>query len=65
MTAITADQAVVTQQLGGAAVASGSPTANPAPSPSATPNGGAPVPLPTSISGQSADQSTCSVGQTG
>jgi LCP family protein required for cell wall assembly len=65
MTALTADQAVVTQQLGGAAVARGSPTATPTPSPSATPNGGAPVPLPTSISGQSADQSTCSAGQTG
>ncbi|MES1212525.1 MAG: LCP family protein [Leifsonia sp.] len=65
MSALTADQAVVTHQLGGAAVPSGSPTATPAPTPSATPNGGAPVPLPTSISGQSADQSTCSAGQTG
>jgi anionic cell wall polymer biosynthesis LytR-Cps2A-Psr (LCP) family protein len=65
MAALTADQAVVTHQLGGAAVTSGSPTAKPTPTPSATPNGGAPVPLPTSISGQSADQSTCSAGQTG
>lgn len=65
-TAIAADQAVVAQKLGGAAVANGAkPTSSPAPSPSATPNGGAPVPLPTSISGQAADQSTCSAGQTG
>ena len=67
MTALAADQAVVTQQLGGAAVANGSPkpTSSPTPSASATPNGGVPVPLPTSISGQSAEQSTCSAGQTG
>ena len=67
MTALAADQAVTVQQLGGAAVANGSPTPNatPTPSASATPNGGAPVPLPTSISGQAADQSTCSAGQTG
>lgn len=67
MTALTADQAVVTQQLGGAAVANGPASASPTPTPSAsaTPNGGVPVPLPTSISGQSADQSTCSAGQTG
>ncbi len=67
MTALAADQAVVVQKLGGAAVANGTakPSATPAPSPSATPNGGVPVPLPTSISGQAADQSTCSAGQTG
>ncbi len=67
MTALAADHAVVTSQLGGAAVASGTgaPSATPTPSASATPNGGAPVPLPTSISGQAADQSTCSAGQTG
>jgi LCP family protein required for cell wall assembly len=69
MTALAADQAVAVQQLGGAAVANGkpatSPSATPGPSASATPNGGAPVPLPTSISGQAADQSTCSAGQTG
>jgi LCP family protein required for cell wall assembly len=69
MTALTADQAVVTQQLGGAAVANGpakpGSTASPGPSPSATPNGGVPVPLPTTISGQSADQSTCSAGHNG
>lgn len=71
MTALVADQAVVTQQLGGAAVANGSskptskPTSQPSPSASATPQGGVPVPLPSSISGQAADQSTCSAGQTG
>ena len=70
MTALAADQAVVTQQLGGAAVANGStptskPGSTPKPSASATPNGGVPVPLPTTISGQAADQSTCSAGQTG
>ena len=65
--ALAADQAVVTQQLGGAAVANGTPapSATPTPSASATPNGGVPVPLPSSISGQAADQSTCSSGQTG
>jgi len=57
---------VVTQQLGGAAVANGpKPSSSPSPSASATPNGGVPVPLPSSISGQAADQSTCSAGQTG
>jgi len=67
MTALANDQAVVTQQLGGAAVANGTPkpSSTPTPSASATPNGGVPVPLPTSISGQAADQSTCSAGQTG
>ncbi|HEY4152090.1 MAG TPA: LCP family protein [Pseudolysinimonas sp.] len=67
MTALAADQAVVTHQLGGAAVSNGSATPSPSPTPSAsaTPDGGAPVPLPTSISGQSADQSTCSAGRTG
>jgi LCP family protein required for cell wall assembly len=67
MTALAADQAVVTQQLGGAAVANGTtkPGSSPTPSASATPNGGVPVPLPTTISGQAADQSTCSAGQTG
>ena len=67
MTALANDQAVVTQQLGGAAVASGTPkpSSSPTPSASATPTGGVPVPLPTSISGQAADQSTCSAGQTG
>jgi LCP family protein required for cell wall assembly len=67
MTALAADQAVTVQQLGGAAVANGSstPSVTPTPSASATPNGGVPVPLPSSISGQAADQSTCSAGQTG
>ncbi len=66
MTALAADQAVTTQQLGSAAVASGTtPSSTPNPSPSATPKGGVPVPLPSSISGQAADQSTCSTGQTG
>jgi hypothetical protein len=67
MTALAADQAVVTQKLGGAAVANGpgKSGSTPSPSPSATPKGGVPVPLPTSISGQGADQSTCSAGQTG
>ncbi|MEP6844224.1 MAG: LCP family protein [Pseudolysinimonas sp.] len=67
MTALVADQAVSVQQLGGAAVANGpaTPSSAPSPSASATPNGGVPVPLPTSISGQAADQSTCSAGQTG
>ena len=67
MTALANDQAVVTQQLGGAAVSNGTPkpSSTPTPSASATPNGGVPVPLPTSISGQAADQSTCSAGQTG
>jgi LCP family protein required for cell wall assembly len=64
-TALAADQAVVTQQLGGAAVANGTATPTPTPSASATPSGGVPVPLPSSISGQAADQSTCSAGQTG
>jgi len=66
-TALSADQAVIAQQLGGSAVASGptKPTSTPTPSPSASPNGGVPVPLPSSISGQAADQSTCSAGQTG
>ena len=67
MTALANDQAVVTQQLRGAAVSNGTPkpSSTPTPSASATPNGGVPVPLPTSISGQAADQSTCSAGQTG
>lgn len=69
MTAIAADQAVTVQKLGGAAIVDGKPapssSATPSPGASATPNGGVPVPLPTSISGQAADQSTCSAGQTG
>ena len=69
LAALAADQAVVTQTLGGAAVASGVPSskasAAPKPNPSATPFGGAPVQLPSGISGQAADQSTCSTGQTG
>ncbi len=71
MQALTADQAVVTTQLGGAAVAPAAPSgkpsgpASPTPSASATPAGGVPVPLPTTISGQAADQSTCSPGQNG
>jgi LCP family protein required for cell wall assembly len=65
--ALAKDQAVTTSTLGGAAVASGaaSPAATPAPSPSSTPVGGAPVPLPTSISGQAAAQATCSAGSGG
>ena len=65
--AISADQAVVTQTLGGAATTSDAPatTGTPTPSASATPTGGAPVELPTGISGQAAAQSTCSTGQTG
>jgi LCP family protein required for cell wall assembly len=69
--ALAADQAVVTTKLGGAAVANGAPSAkstgsaSPSPSASATPSGGVPVPLPTTISGQAADQSTCSTGQSG
>ena len=66
--AIAADQAVVTQKLGGAAVSSGTPSTaptTPTPTASATPNGGTPVQLPLGISGQAADQSTCSTGQTG
>ncbi|MFC5503426.1 LCP family protein [Lysinimonas soli] len=66
--ALAADQAVVTQKLGGAAVSSGAPSgssATPTPSASATPSGGVPVQLPSGISGQAADQSTCSKGQTG
>jgi LCP family protein required for cell wall assembly len=69
MQALAADQAVVTTQLGGAAVVTGTPTGKPSgsptPSASATPAGGVPVPLPTTISGQAADQSTCSTGQDG
>ncbi|MDP9026963.1 MAG: LCP family protein [Actinomycetota bacterium] len=67
LAALAADQAVVPQTLGGAAITSTSPTASstPKPSSSATPAGGAPVPLPSGISGQAADQSTCSTGQTG
>jgi LCP family protein required for cell wall assembly len=70
MAALAADQAVVTQTLGGAAVDSGaapspSKTPTPTPSASATPAGGAPVQLPAGISGQAAAQSTCSTGQTG
>jgi LCP family protein required for cell wall assembly len=66
-TALAADQAVVTQKLGSAAVANGpsTPSSSPSPSSSATPKGGVPVPLPSSISGQAADQSTCSAGQSG
>lgn len=66
-TALSADQAVIAQQLGGSAVANGAtkPSSTPTPSSSASPNGGVPVPLPSSISGQAADQSTCSTGQTG
>lgn len=67
--ALAADQAVVTTQLGGAAVAGSTPASTPAstpsPTPSATPNGGVPVPLPTSISGQVAGEATCSAGTTG
>ena len=67
MQALTADQAVATSRLGGAAVSTGGGTPTPAPSPSASvpPAGGVPVPLPTTISGQAADQSTCSTGQGG
>ncbi len=67
MQALAADQAVVTTQLGGAAVATsgGKPSGSPSPTPSPTPAGGVPVPLPTTISGQAADQSTCSTGQNG
>jgi hypothetical protein len=63
--ALAADQAVVTSQLGGAATDSGAPAspASPLASPSASPAGGAPVALPSSISGQAADQSTCSTGK--
>jgi LCP family protein required for cell wall assembly len=67
--AIAADKAVVTQTLGGAAVASPSTGNNASPSPSQTPapsaTDAAPVPLPSGISGQVADQSTCSTGQSG
>lgn len=67
MAALAADQAVVTHTLGGAAITSGAPTPSgtPRPGSSATPAGGVPVPLPSGISGQAADQSTCSTGQTG
>jgi LCP family protein required for cell wall assembly len=64
--ALAADQAVATQTLGGAAIDSGSlPSATPTPTPSATPSVRPAVPLPSGISGQAADQSTCSTGQTG
>ena len=69
--AIAADQAVATQTLGGAAVSSGTPGAGSGagagatPSPSATPTVAAPVTLPPVVSGQAANQSTCSTGQTG
>lgn len=66
MAAIAADKAVVTQTLGGAAVDDGSASPTPTPSGSATPPaGGDPVALPSGISGQAADQSTCSTGQSG
>ncbi len=61
--AIAADQPVVTQQLGGAAVSSGAPAPSPTPSPSAT--AAAPVVLPPEVAGQSALQQTCSQGQHG
>ncbi len=65
--ALAADQAVVTQQLGSAAVdappaGSPSPTSSGTPAPKPT---NTPVVLPPSISGQAADQQTCSAGQTG
>jgi LCP family protein required for cell wall assembly len=63
--AIAADKAVVTQQLGGAAVASGTSSPATSPSPSPTPTVAPPVALPTGVSGQAADQSTCSTGQSG
>ncbi len=68
LAALAADRAVVTQTLGGAAVSSGptGATSTPSPSASATPvAGGTPVTLPSGISGQAANESTCSTGQTG
>ncbi len=64
MDALAKDQAVVTQQLGNAAVAGATSSVKPSPSP--TPSGtpaAAPVQLPSSISGQAASQSTCSTGK--
>ncbi|TPW71806.1 LytR family transcriptional regulator [Schumannella sp. 10F1B-5-1] len=74
--AIAADQAVTAGKLGGAAVDSGASadptqTASPGASASGDPSGAAsadpntPVELPSSITGQSAAQQTCSRGQTG
>jgi hypothetical protein len=69
MAALAADQAVIATQLGGAATESGAPASSasptPSPSPSASAAGGTPVKLPASISGQAADQSTCSTGRSG
>ncbi len=69
MQAIAADKAVAAGGLGGAAVTNPEPTtpSKPgSPSPTPTPTGAAtnaPVPLPSTISGQSAAQQTCSTGQ--
>ncbi|HXR43580.1 MAG TPA: LCP family protein [Pseudolysinimonas sp.] len=64
--AVAADRPVVTQVLGGAAVASGSPPpATPSPTPSPSSSQAPPVPLPSEVTGQSAAQQTCSQGQHG
>ncbi len=62
--ALAKDQAVTTSTLGGAAVLtpSTSSSSSPTPSPSSTPNGGTPVQLPSTITGQAADQATCTAG---
>jgi LCP family protein required for cell wall assembly len=68
MQALAADKAVAAGGLGDAAVADPGATTPPStkaptPTPSATPSGGAPVTLPSTISGQAASQQTCSTGR--
>lgn len=69
MQALAADKAVTAGDLGNAAVADPNPTTSKSsgsPSPTPTPTGAAanaPVTLPSTISGQSAEQQTCSTGR--
>lgn len=65
LAALAADRAVSTSRLGDAAVDSGRPVPSASPAPSPSSSAAAPVELPTSISGQAANQSTCSTGASG
>jgi hypothetical protein len=71
--AIAADQPVVVAGVGGGTIAGGNVVETPSPAPTTTkgsatptvtPQAGAPVTLPRSITGQAATEQTCSSGQT-